>query len=82
MKIVQMDKIIGGLVDFYRYQSVQLALDVAVRLVDNWLIPFVQSNLDSLGPLQMQRMLAIEFGAMQETLYHLFQITGNSSHEW
>lgn len=79
---VQMDKIIGGLVDFYRYQSVQLALDVAVKLVDNWLIPFVRNNLDSFGPLQMQRILAIEFGAMQETLYHLYQITGNSSHEW
>ncbi|BDA47134.1 hypothetical protein COCOBI_09-5890 [Coccomyxa sp. Obi] len=77
-----MDKVIGGLVDFYRYQSVQLALVVAAKIVDNWLIPFVQSNLDNFGPLQLQRMLAIEFGAMQETLSHLFQITGNSSHAW
>ena len=68
--------------DYYRYTGNKQALYVTNSVVDKWLLPYVTRIVQTDGRDSFQRMLKIEFGAMQETLYHLFETSGDIRHAW
>jgi uncharacterized protein len=66
-------KIFAGLRDAYRLTGNRTALDVEVRFA-GW----VDSILSPLKPEQIQKMLATEFGGMNEVMADLYADTGDS----
>ena len=66
-------KIFAGLRDAYRYTGDQTALDVEVKFA-GW----VEHILAPLNDEQMQKMLATEFGGMNEVLADLYADTGDA----
>ncbi len=65
-------KIFAGLRDAYRYTGNRTALDVEIKLA-GW----TESILAPLNDEQIQRMLATEFGGMNEVLADLYADTGD-----
>jgi uncharacterized protein len=66
-------KIFAGLRDAYRYTGNRTALDVEIRFA-GW----AESILAPLSDEQIQRMLATEFGGMNEVMADLYADTGDS----
>ncbi len=66
-------KIFAGLRDAYRYTGNRTALDVEIKFA-GW----AESILAPLSDEQIQRMLATEFGGMNEVLADLYADTGDS----
>jgi len=66
-------KIFAGLRDAYRYTGDQTALDVEVKFA-----AWVETILAPLNDDQIQKMLATEFGGMNEVLADLYADTGDS----
>ncbi|MHC4755044.1 MAG: glycoside hydrolase family 127 protein [Planctomycetota bacterium] len=69
------DKILAGLIDMYNYCGNKQALDIALKMV-SW----AKGHLDNLNEAQIQRMLEVEYGGMNETLCDLYMITKNPDH--
>lgn len=65
-------KIFAGLRDAYRCTGNPLALDLEVRFA-----AWAERTLSALDPAQLQRMLATEFGGMNEVLADLYADTGD-----
>ncbi|MBU5595361.1 glycoside hydrolase family 127 protein [Amphibacillus sp. MSJ-3] len=65
------DKIFAGLIDAYQLASSNKARTVLEKL-SNW----AECGLRQLTDEQFQRMLICEFGAMNETMARVYQITG------
>jgi DUF1680 family protein len=68
-------KIYAGLLDMYVYCDSTLALDVCKRMAD-WVI----ARNDRLSDEQMQRMLDMEHGGMNEVLADLYGLTGEAKY--
>ncbi|HEX5220612.1 MAG TPA: beta-L-arabinofuranosidase domain-containing protein [Verrucomicrobiae bacterium] len=68
-------KLLAGLIDAYRYGDNPRALEVATRFGD-----WVDETTKSLTEAQWQRMLACEFGGMNESLADLYALTGNKKY--
>jgi uncharacterized protein len=68
-------KIYAGLLDMYVYCDSTLALDVCKRFAD-WVI----ARNDRLSDEQMQRMLDMEHGGMNEVLADLYGLTGEAKY--
>jgi uncharacterized protein len=68
-------KVFAGLIDAYRYCGSKEALQVAARLGD-WTIATTQNLNDA----QWQKMLACEYGGMNEVLADLYAITGEKKY--
>lgn len=68
-------KIFAGLIDAYHYCDCDQALEVARRLGD-WGIEIA----DSLSFEQMQKMLACEYGGMNDAYYSLYAATGEKKY--
>src|SRR5262245_31712340 len=68
-------KIMAGLLDMYQLTGNTQALDV-VQAKAAW----VKFRNDRLTLTQRQNMLDTEFGAMNEVLTNLYQVTGNANH--
>src|SRR5215468_2376814 len=66
-------KIFAGLRDAYRYTGSRTALDVEVRFA-----AWAENILSPLSAEQIQRMLATEFGGMNEVLADLYADTGDA----
>jgi DUF1680 family protein len=66
-------KIFAGLRDAYRYTGSRAALDVEIRFA-----AWAESILLPLSEEQIQRMLATEFGGMNEVLADLYADTGDA----
>lgn len=66
-------KIFAGLRDAYRYTGNRTALDVEIKLA-----AWTQGILGPLDDAQIQKMLATEFGGMNEVLADLYADTGDS----
>ena len=66
-------KIFAGLRDAYRHTGSRLALDVEIRLA-----AWTERILSGLDADQIQRMLATEFGGMNEVLADLYADTGDT----
>ncbi len=65
-------KIYQGLIDAYNYTGNMQALNVAVRFAD-----WAKDGTDKLSDAQMQTMLEVEYGGMNEIFAELYDITGN-----
>lgn len=65
-------KIFAGLRDAHRFAGSRTALDVEIRYA-----AWVESIVSKLDDAQTQRMLATEFGGMNEVLADLYADTGN-----
>ena len=65
-------KIFAGLRDAYRFTGNRAALDVEIKYA-----AWVESIVSKLDDSQTQRMLATEFGGMNEVLADLYADTGN-----
>jgi DUF1680 family protein len=66
-------KIFAGLRDAYRYTGNRTALDVEIKLA-GW----TDGILEPLDDAQIQKMLATEFGGMNEVLVDLYADTGDA----
>lgn len=71
----QIHKILAGLMDMYVYCDNRQALDVARRLAD-----WAQAGTDRLSHDQMQQMLAIEHGGINEAFANLYALTGEKKY--
>ena len=65
-------KIFAGLRDAYRYTGNRTALDVEIKFA-----AWAEAILAPLSDEQIQRMLATEFGGMNEVLADLYADTGD-----
>jgi len=65
-------KIYAGLRDAYRYTGTRAALDVEIKFAE-----WAESILSPLSDEQIQRMLATEFGGMNEVMADLYADTGD-----
>lgn len=70
--IYVMHKVMAGLLDTYHYAGINKALDMAGKL-GNWMY----NTFYHLTEEQMQKVLACEFGGMNEALANLYAFTGN-----
>ncbi len=70
--IYVMHKVLAGLLDTYRYAHIDRALSMAEKL-GNWMVDTFQH----LSEEQMQKVLACEFGGMNEALANLYAYTKN-----
>mgnify|MGYP000880879325 FL=1 len=70
-----MHKIIAGLINVYKYTGNQEALQVAARLGD-WVCERTSNWDDELK----KRVLAVEYGGMNDVLYELYKYTNNPKH--
>ncbi|MBS1666889.1 MAG: glycoside hydrolase family 127 protein [Bacteroidetes bacterium] len=68
-------KLMAGLVDAYLYCDNKKALGVAVKMAD-WTGHILQNLTDD----QLQKMLACEFGGMNEVLVDIYSITGKKKY--
>ncbi|MCH5376115.1 MAG: glycoside hydrolase family 127 protein, partial [Planctomycetes bacterium] len=68
-------KIYAGLLDMYVYCDSAIALDVCKKFAD-WVI----ARNDRLSDEQMQRMLDVEHGGMNEVLANLYALTGEKKY--
>jgi DUF1680 family protein len=71
----QIHKIMAGLMDMYVYCDNQQALEVARKLGD-----WAKAGCDKLSDEQMQKMLEIEHGGMNEALANLYALTGDEKY--
>lgn len=68
-------KIMAGHLDMYQHCGNEQALDTALKMaawVQNWTQPISDE--------QLARIQKVEFGGMNEVLYNLYAVTGNSAH--
>lgn len=65
-------KIYQGLIDAYNYTGNMQALNVALRFAD-----WAKEGTDRLSDSQMQSMLNVEYGGMNEVFAELYEITGD-----
>src|SRR5690554_1770188 len=70
-----MHKILSGLINVYKYTGNQEALEVAARLGD-WVCERTSSWDDELR----KRVLAVEYGGMNDVLYELYKYTQKAEH--
>lgn len=70
-----MHKILAGLIDVCQYTQNPIALEVTKKLGD-----WVDRRTAKLSFNQMQDILRVEFGGMNEALYNLAQLTGDSKY--
>ena len=68
-------KIMAGLVDAYLYCDNQKALGIAVKMAD-----WTANTLQNLNEDQLQKMLACEFGGMNDVLVNIYSVTGNKKY--
>jgi DUF1680 family protein len=68
-------KIYAGLLDMYLLTGNRQALEVLEKTID-WVI----QNTNQLDEKQMQEMLGIEHGGMNEVLANLYSVTGKEKH--
>jgi DUF1680 family protein len=68
-------KILAGHLDVYEYCGNAQALEVAKNLA-GW----IRTWSKGLSDTQMERILLVEFGGMNDGLYRLYSITGNEEH--
>ncbi len=70
-----MHKILAGLLDAYRLAGLPLALTVAEKLGD-----WAAERALSWDAHTRKRVLAVEYGGMNDALYTLYSFTGNPAH--
>ncbi len=70
-----MHKILAGLLDAYRLAGLPLALTVAEKLGD-----WAAERALSWDTRTRKRVLAVEYGGMNDALYTLYSFTGNPAH--
>ena len=70
-----MHKILSGLINVYKYTGNQEALEVAARLGD-WVCERTSNWDDELK----KRVLAVEYGGMNDVLYELYKYTQKAEH--
>jgi uncharacterized protein len=68
-------KLMAGLVDAYLYCDNKNALGIAVKMAD-WTGHILQNLNDD----QLQKMLACEFGGMNDVLVNIYSVTGNKKY--
>ena len=68
-------KLMAGLVDAYLFCDNKKALSVAVKMAD-----WTTKTLQNLGDDQLQKMLACEFGGMNEVLVNIYSISGDKKY--
>lgn len=70
-----MHKVLTGLIDVYKYTGNQTALDVASKL-GTW----VYNRVSKWDQATQNRILGTEYGGMNDCLYELYKITGDTEH--
>lgn len=70
-----MHKIIAGLIDVYQATRIRTAYDVVNKLGD-----WVADRTSRWSKELQAAVLAVEYGGMNDCLYDLYQLTGNSRH--
>jgi DUF1680 family protein len=68
-------KLMAGLVDAYLFCDNKKALSVAVKMAD-----WTTKTLQNLGDDQLQKMLACEFGGMNEVMVNIYSISGDKKY--
>jgi len=68
-------KVMAGLSDAYLYCSNEQALQVVTAMAD-----WIDNNLKTLTPEQIQQMLKCEFGGMNDVLANIYSFTGNKKY--
>lgn len=68
-------KVYAGLLDMHTLAGNAQALEVVERIAD-----WIESNTNALSQEEMQRMLDIEYGGMNEFLANLYAVTGKEKH--
>ena len=76
---MQIHKVIAGLLDAYAFTENQLALDMVVREADHFMA-YHDHVVEINGTAHWVKMLDNEFGGMAETLFKLYDITGDRQH--
>jgi len=69
-------KIFTGLIDVYVHTGNKKALEIAEKM-GGW----VKSRTDKLTDAQMQKMLRVEFGGMNDMFYNLYAVTGKETYK-
>lgn len=67
-----MHKIISGLISVYRLAKIETAFKIVTKLGD-WVV----SRTDKWTPEIQAKVLAVEYGGMNDCLYELYKITGS-----
>ena len=70
-----MHKIVAGLVDTYKYTGNNTALSVAKKLGD-----WVYNRVSKWDTATQNKVLAIEYGGMNDCLYELYAVTGEDKY--
>jgi len=70
-----MHKVLAGLVDTYKYTGNETALSVAKKLGD-----WVYGRVSKWDPATQNKVLAIEYGGMNDCLYELYAVTGEDKY--
>lgn len=76
---MQIHKIMAGLLDAYTFLGNELALDMVVREAD-YFKAYHDHVIEVNGTAHWVTMLDNEFGGMAETLFKLYNITGDREH--
>ncbi len=71
----QIHKILAGLLDVYEHCDNAQALDIARRLAD-----WAKTGCDKFSDEQMQKMLAVEHGGINEALANLYALTAEEKY--
>lgn len=70
-----MHKIISGLINVYKLTEIETALRIVSKLGD-----WVYNRTDNWTPEVQAKVLAVEYGGMNDCMYELFKITKNEIH--
>lgn len=69
-------KIFAGLIDVYVHMNNKNALDICEKMA-TW----VKHRTDKLSEEQIQKMLRVEFGGMNDMFYNLYSLTGKEDYK-
>ncbi len=70
-----MHKIMSGLLDVYKFEGNQTALTIAANL-GNW----IYKRVSAWDSATQSKVLGVEYGGMNDCLYELYKLTGDSNH--
>jgi DUF1680 family protein len=70
-----MHKIMSGLIEVYKLEGNPTALTIASNL-GNW----IYKRVNAWDSATQARVLGVEYGGMNDCLYELYKLTGNSNH--
>ena len=79
--LLQIHKLMAGLLDHYNFLDNKLALDIVVEEAE-YFRKYLEDILGDEGKDHWLQMLETEYGGMEEVLFNLYQATQDDRWQW